>query len=108
MAEKKEKTPKADKVEKTEVKAAKAPRQPYTSRLAKHYAEDTVPKLKREFGIENQMAVPKVEKVVLNIGLGEAISPTSTPNLFALDQRTAARSTCTGSSSSSSSRFNCR
>jgi large subunit ribosomal protein L5 len=73
MAEKKEKTPKADKVEKTEVKAAKAPRQPYTSRLAKHYAEDTVPKLKREFGIENQMAVPKVEKVVLNIGLGEAI-----------------------------------
>ena len=73
MAEKKERTPKADKVEKTEVKAAKAPRQPYTSRLAKHYAEDTVPKLKREFGIENQMAVPKVEKVVLNIGLGEAI-----------------------------------
>jgi large subunit ribosomal protein L5 len=72
MAEKKEKTPKADKVEKTEAKA-KTPRQPYTSRLAKHYAEDTVPKLKREFGIENQMAVPKVEKVVLNIGLGEAI-----------------------------------
>lgn len=72
MAEKKEKTPKADKVEKTEAKP-KAPKQPYTSRLAKHYVEDTVPKLKREFGIENQMAVPKVEKVVLNIGLGEAI-----------------------------------
>jgi large subunit ribosomal protein L5 len=77
MAEKKEKNPKAkadktDKVEKTEVKA-KQPRQPYTSRLAKRYADETVPKLKKEFGIDNLMAVPKIEKVVLNVGLGEAI-----------------------------------
>jgi large subunit ribosomal protein L5 len=72
MAEKKEKTPKADKVEKTEAKA-KTPRQPYTSRLAKHYAEDTVPKLKREFGIDNVMAVPRLERISLNMGIGEAI-----------------------------------
>jgi large subunit ribosomal protein L5 len=77
MAEKKEKNPKAkadktDKVEKTEAKA-KRPREPYTSRLAKRYADETVPKLKKEFGIDNLMAVPKIEKVVLNVGLGEAI-----------------------------------
>ena len=77
MAEKKEKNPKAkadkaDKVEKTEAKA-KQPREPYTSRLAKRYADETVPKLKKEFGIDNLMAVPKIEKVVLNVGLGEAI-----------------------------------
>jgi large subunit ribosomal protein L5 len=77
MAEKKEKNPKAtadkaDKVEKTEAKVNQ-PREPYTSRLAKRYADETVPKLKKEFGIDNLMAVPKIEKVVLNDGLGEAI-----------------------------------
>jgi len=53
----------------------KRPRQTpgYTPRLQKHYAEDAVPKLRKEFGIENIMAVPRIEKVVLNIGLGEAI-----------------------------------
>jgi large subunit ribosomal protein L5 len=77
MAEKKEKNPKAkadkaEKAEKTEAKV-KQPRAPYTSRLAKRYADETVPKLKKEFGIDNLMAVPKIEKVVLNVGLGEAI-----------------------------------
>jgi large subunit ribosomal protein L5 len=38
------------------------------------YAEEIVPKLKKEFGIENQMAVPRIEKVSLNMGMGEAIS----------------------------------
>jgi len=32
-----------------------------------------VPKLRQEFGIKNAMAVPRIEKIVLNIGLGEAI-----------------------------------
>jgi large subunit ribosomal protein L5 len=32
-----------------------------------------VPKLKKEFGIENGMAVPRLEKIVINMGLGEAI-----------------------------------
>jgi large subunit ribosomal protein L5 len=49
------------------------PRQPYTSRLQKKYSEEAVPKLQREFGIGNPMAVPRVEKVVLNVGMGEAI-----------------------------------
>ncbi|HZF09859.1 MAG TPA: 50S ribosomal protein L5 [Thermoanaerobaculia bacterium] len=42
-------------------------------RLKKMYAEEIVPKLKKEFGIENIMAVPRIEKVSLNMGMGEAI-----------------------------------
>jgi len=40
--------------------------------LRTRYEKDVVPKLKKEFGIENPMAVPKVTRVVCNIGLGEA------------------------------------
>ena len=45
-----------------------------TSRLNEKYRKDVVPVLKKEFGIENVMAVPKIEKVVLNMGVGEAIT----------------------------------
>lgn len=37
------------------------------------YKEDVVPALIKEFGYENIMEVPKITKVVLNIGLGEAL-----------------------------------
>ena len=43
-------------------------------RLKKQYKDDVVPKLRKEFGIENAMAVPKLEKIVLNMGMGEAIA----------------------------------
>ncbi len=43
------------------------------SRLNEKYRKDVVPVLKKEFGIDNPMAVPKIEKVVLNMGVGEAI-----------------------------------
>lgn len=46
----------------------------YVPRLKKLYLEEVVPKLKKEFSIENQMAVPKLEKISLNMGMGEAIS----------------------------------
>jgi large subunit ribosomal protein L5 len=46
----------------------------YVPRLKKMYAEEIVPKLKKEFSIENLMAVPRIEKVALNMGMGEAIS----------------------------------
>jgi len=46
----------------------------YVPRLKKLYLDEVVPKLKKEFGIENQMAVPKIEKISLNMGMGEAIS----------------------------------
>lgn len=44
----------------------------YTPRLKKRYREEVVPKLKKEFGIDNEMAVPRLDKVAINIGLGEA------------------------------------
>jgi large subunit ribosomal protein L5 len=42
------------------------------SRLKDRYLKDVVPALKKEFGYANIMAVPKIEKVVVNMGLGEA------------------------------------
>ena len=43
------------------------------SRLNEKYRKDVVPVLKKEFGIDNPMAVPRIDKVVLNMGVGEAI-----------------------------------
>jgi large subunit ribosomal protein L5 len=42
------------------------------SRLKERYSNDVVPALKKEFGYKNVMAIPKIEKVVVNMGLGEA------------------------------------
>jgi large subunit ribosomal protein L5 len=42
------------------------------SRLKDRYVNDAVPALRKEFGYANPMAVPKIEKVVVNMGLGEA------------------------------------
>ncbi|HEX7181877.1 MAG TPA: 50S ribosomal protein L5 [Thermoanaerobaculia bacterium] len=42
-------------------------------RLRQRYQEEIVPKLQKEFGIDNVMAVPRIEKISLNMGLGEAI-----------------------------------
>ena len=42
------------------------------SRLKERYEKDVVPALKKEFGYQNVMAIPKIEKVVVNMGLGEA------------------------------------
>lgn len=52
---------------------AAEPEGPYTPRLRKRYLDEVVPKLQKEFGIENLMAVPRLEKVVINMGLGDAI-----------------------------------
>jgi large subunit ribosomal protein L5 len=42
------------------------------TRLKEKYQKDVVPALQKEFGYKNVMAVPKIEKVVVNMGLGEA------------------------------------
>jgi large subunit ribosomal protein L5 len=42
------------------------------SRLKDKYLKEVVPALTKEFGYKNVMAVPRVEKVVINMGLGEA------------------------------------
>ena len=43
-------------------------------RLAERYRNEVVPALEKEFGYKNIMQVPRIEKVVLNIGMGEALS----------------------------------
>ena len=44
------------------------------SRLKERYQKEVAPALKKEFGYRNVMAIPKIEKVVINMGLGEATS----------------------------------
>jgi len=47
---------------------------PSVVRLRDKYRAEVIPALKKEFGYTNVMAVPKVTKVVVNMGLGEATS----------------------------------
>ena len=42
------------------------------SRLREKYQKEVAPALAKEFGYKNVMAIPKIEKVVVNMGLGEA------------------------------------
>jgi large subunit ribosomal protein L5 len=42
------------------------------TRMHERYRTDVVPSLMKRFGYKNQMAVPKLTKVVVNIGFGEA------------------------------------
>lgn len=42
------------------------------ARLKEHYSKAVIPALKKDFGYGNIMAVPKIEKISINIGLGEA------------------------------------
>jgi large subunit ribosomal protein L5 len=44
------------------------------ARLKEHYEKTAVPALKKEFGYENPMAVPRLVKIAINVGLGEATS----------------------------------
>ena len=42
------------------------------SRLKERYEKEVAPALTKEFGYRNVMAIPKIEKIVVNMGLGEA------------------------------------
>lgn len=44
------------------------------ARLREKYREEVVPELMKEFNYSNVMQVPKLQKIVINIGLGEAVS----------------------------------
>ena len=46
----------------------------YTPRLKKKYNEQIRGKLKEEFGYTNDMQIPKIDKVVINMGVGEAVA----------------------------------
>jgi len=45
----------------------------YQTRLKKKYKDEIVPRLMKDFGFENVMQVPKLDRIVVNMGLGEAV-----------------------------------
>ena len=45
----------------------------YTPRLRSRYRDELVPALKEQLGLVNKMQVPRLEKVVVNMGVGEAV-----------------------------------
>ncbi len=61
------------------------------ARLKEKYEKEVVPALTQEFGYNNIMEVPRIQKVVVNVGLGEAIT-----NARALDATVKDVSTITG------------
>jgi len=46
----------------------------YVPRLAKLYSEQIKPDLMKKFGYKNNMETPKLDKIVINMGVGEAVS----------------------------------
>ena len=72
------KAAKAEKAAQAEGKGSEAKsskqEKPSVIRLRDKYRADVIPALQKEFGYKNVMAVPKVTKVVVNMGLGEATS----------------------------------
>jgi large subunit ribosomal protein L5 len=49
-------------------------RKEMAARLKERYQKEVAPAIAREFSIKNPMAIPRVQKVVLNMGMGEAIA----------------------------------
>lgn len=64
---------------------------PAIPRLKERYREEVVPALMHEFGYRNIMEVPRLEKIVINVGLGEALT-----NARALDSAAADVAAITG------------
>jgi len=61
------------------------------ARLKETYQKEIVPKLRAEFNYKNLMEVPRIEKIVVNMGLGEAIQ-----NVKILDSAAVELSAITG------------
>ena len=74
----KEDAPKAKKAAPAKAASAKAVTEKAASaqpaRLQRHYREAVVPALMKQFGYKTAMQVPRVDKIVLNMGVGEAVN----------------------------------
>ena len=57
----------------------------YTPRMRKHYEDVVRPKLIEEFGYKNPMEVPTIEKIVLNMGVGESTADSKKATVAAAD-----------------------
>ncbi len=60
------------------------------ARLKEKYQKDVSPALVKEFGYKNPMSIPKLEKIVINVGLGEAIANSKVLDIAASDLATIA------------------
>ncbi len=56
-------------------------------RLLERYRKEVVPAMEKEFGYDNVMQVPRIQKVVLNIGMGEALQNAKSLDAAAGDLR---------------------
>ena len=65
--------------------AVEAAPKDYVARLRKIYQDEIVPKLVEEFGYKNAMEVPKLDKIVLNMGVGDAVNDTKKVTTAAAD-----------------------
>ena len=65
--------------------AVKAAPKDYVARLKKLYRDEIVPKLTKEFGYKNPLEVPRLDKIVLNMGVGEAVNDTKKVTSAAAD-----------------------
>ena len=65
--------------------AVKAAPKDYVARLKKLYRDEIVAKLTEEFGYKNALEVPRIDKVVLNMGVGEAVNDTKKVTSAAAD-----------------------
>ncbi len=57
----------------------------YVPRLKKYYTDVVRPQLTKEFGYKNPLEVPMIEKIVLNMGVGEAVNDTKKVTSAAAD-----------------------
>jgi len=64
---------------------AELPTGPYTPRLKKHFEEVVRGAMTQQFGYKNAMEVPVIDKIVLNMGVGEAVNDTKKVTLAAAD-----------------------
>lgn len=51
-----------------------------SSRLSKRYAEEVGPQVMSEFGVKNTMALPKLEKITINVNMGRHLEGTKVPS----------------------------
>ena len=77
---------KAEKAKAEAAKAAGGPRaKDYTPRLKKVYQETIRKALREQFKYENEMQVPRLDKIVINMGVGEATADSKKPSVAAED-----------------------
>jgi large subunit ribosomal protein L5 len=84
-APKKADAKKADKGEAKSAGPAEVMPKDYVPRLRKHYDEVVKPELMKKFGYANVMQVPRLTKIVLNMGVGEATQDSKLVNVAAAE-----------------------